>query len=55
MQSTGGISPGSDMSKVAKRFDRHRLRIAKYRKDMKYSEYKRKVRQAQMREEERIN
>lgn len=53
IQTTGGISPGSIMAKIAKRFDEKRLKLSKSRKDMKYSEYKRKKKQAQLREEER--
>lgn len=53
IQKLGGTSPGSITSKIAKSFDRKRLHIAKFRKDTKYSEYKKKVRQAQLQEEER--
>lgn len=45
-------SPGTQTSKIAKRFDNVRLSIAKKRKNEKYQEYKRKKKMAIQREEE---
>ena len=50
-QETESVSYTHLTSKIDKSFDRKRLHIAKFRKDTKYSEYKKKVRQAQLQEE----
>lgn len=53
LQRAIGLSPGQHTQKRAKAFDESRLRLAETRKKKKFAEYRRKLRQAQILEEER--
>lgn len=53
LQRIVGSSPGTATAKIAKSFDAKRLKLSKTRKHIKYNEYKRKQKQAQLLEEEK--
>lgn len=53
-QDAAGVSPGSHSFNIAKCFDKKRLRLSKGRKAVKYEEYRKKLRIAQLEEEERL-
>lgn len=53
LQKLSGISPGKFTVAVAKKIDDKRLSLAKKRKESKYEEYRKKKRQAILKEEER--
>lgn len=48
-----GVSPGLNTSRYAQKKDSHRLRLRKAREDGKYKEYRRRVKAAQVAEEEK--
>lgn len=53
-QAAAGISPGKHSWKIAKRFDKKRLMLSISRKNHQIEEYRRRLRLAQMEEEERL-